>query len=212
MLTNIFFYRELYYVPASHRSIDPDHSKHMFECLDDTLQFIRQPIGTNFPWVANHWQFDTKLSLAKLIYIRFIYQRVESGHAVVTFHLLEEPWVLNLIAFYTFMQIGFNQFPWWHTYDLNKLGLVAVQLMRWHHQIFIRLEVSFIFLQALPISSTTKLLSTIWLSWISQLRTKCKNPLLHISSIPYLWWSHWSNWRLESLGFRIWTTAPSCFA
>jgi hypothetical protein len=42
-------YRDLYYVPASHYSIDPGHWKHVIECLDDNLQFLHKPTGTGIP-------------------------------------------------------------------------------------------------------------------------------------------------------------------
>ena len=42
-------YRDLYHIPASHYSIDPGHWKHIIDCLDDQLQFTRQPVGTAIP-------------------------------------------------------------------------------------------------------------------------------------------------------------------
>jgi hypothetical protein len=37
-------YRDLYYVPASHYSIDPGHWKHVIDCMDDNLQSLLEAL------------------------------------------------------------------------------------------------------------------------------------------------------------------------
>ena len=72
-------YCDLYHVPARHYSIDPGHWKHIIDCLDDGLQFLKLQRAQASRLAAHCWQFDIKLSLAKRIYIKFVYLNAGLG-------------------------------------------------------------------------------------------------------------------------------------
>ena len=77
-------YKDLYHIPASHYSIDPGNWKHVIDCLDDNWFSFEPLLVLEFLLGALYLQFAIKRSIAKLIFINFIYLSVELGYVLKT--------------------------------------------------------------------------------------------------------------------------------